>query len=335
MSGNTLYFGDNLDVLRRYIPDESVDLVYLDPPFNSNANYNVLFAEQDGSRAASQIKAFHDTWHWDQAAASAYEEFTVSAPHGASQALQAFRTLLGCNDMLAYLSMMAPRLVELHRVPRSTGSLYLHCDTTAGHYLKIMLDAIFGSRRFLNEIGWKRSSAHSDTKQGMKRCGKIHDLIFVYTKQDDYTWNTVYTPYTPEYLESEYRHTAPGGRRYKETDVTAAKPGGDTEYDWRVKRRAGSGRGWEADLDDEHLQPKQGMEYMAVRPYNGRFWAYSKPNMIDFAKSKHLIHRITGMPRLVQYADEMPGVPLQDLWDDIPPELGAKSLVLCHSLIFG
>jgi site-specific DNA-methyltransferase (adenine-specific) len=145
---NHLYFGDNLDVIQRYIKDESVDLIYLDPPFNSNASYNVLFAEQDGTKAASQIKAFHDTWHWDQAAARAYDDFVETAPHQASQALQAFRILLGTNDMLAYLSMMAPRLLGLHRVLKPTGSLYLHCDPTASHYLKTLLDSIFGKEQF-------------------------------------------------------------------------------------------------------------------------------------------------------------------------------------------
>ena len=145
MGKNALFFGDNLDVLRRHFKqDETVDLIYLDPPFNSNADYNVLFQEQDGSQAASQIKAFEDTWHWDQTAARAFEEFAVSAPHAAGEALQAFRTLLGCNDMLAYLSMMAPRLVELRRLLKPTGSLYLHCDPSASHYLKILMDRSSG-----------------------------------------------------------------------------------------------------------------------------------------------------------------------------------------------
>src|SRR5713226_6835877 len=153
LTDNVLYYGDNLDVLRRHIGDESVDLIYLDPPFNSNATYNVLFAEQDGSRSAAQIQSFGDTWRWDQAAARAYEE-TVEAGGGVARALQAFRTLLGDSNMLAYLAMMAPRLVELHRVLKPTGSLYLHCDPTASHYLKILLDGIFDPRNFRNEIVW-------------------------------------------------------------------------------------------------------------------------------------------------------------------------------------
>ena len=143
MASNSLYYGDNLDILRRYVQDESVDLIYLDPPFNSNQTYNVLFQERDGSQSASQIKAFGDTWHWDETAARSYEE-TVEAAGQVAEAMQAFRKLLGTNDMLAYMSMMAPRLVELRRVLKPTGSLYLHCDSTASHYLKMLLDAVFG-----------------------------------------------------------------------------------------------------------------------------------------------------------------------------------------------
>ena len=153
---NTLYYGDNLDVLPRHIAAETADLIYLDPPFKSDQDYNVLFAEQDGTRSASQIKAFEDTWRWDQAAAAAYE-MVVEEGGQVSLAMQGFRTVLGTNDMLAYLSMMAPRLVELQRVLKPTGSIYLHCDPTASHYLKMLLDAVFGPTKFQNEITWKRT----------------------------------------------------------------------------------------------------------------------------------------------------------------------------------
>jgi site-specific DNA-methyltransferase (adenine-specific) len=153
MGDNFLFYGDNLDVLRRYVKDETVDLVYLDPPFNSNASYNVLFGHADGSRAAAQIKAFEDTWRWDQAAAADFET-TVQTGGPVAQALVAFQKLLGDSNMLAYLSMMAPRLQELHRVLKPTGTLYLHCDPTASHYLKLLMDATFGKQNFLNEIIW-------------------------------------------------------------------------------------------------------------------------------------------------------------------------------------
>lgn len=322
---NQLLFGDNLSILRERIEPESVDLIYLDPPFNSNATYNVLFAEKSGEKSAAQITAFEDTWHWSLESEATYHE-VVKAGSRLAELMQTLRGFLGQNDLMAYLTMMAPRLAELHRVLKPAGSIYLHCDPTASHYLKLIMDSIFGPKRFLNEIVWKRSSAHSDTKQGMARCGKIHDVILLYTKSDNYVWNPQYTPYTQEYLESEYRHLAPDGRRYKETDLTAAKPGGETEYLWPVKRKLEKGERWQADLTEEYKKPCAGWEYKQVPPYDGRFWAYSKANLIEFAEDGHLIHRSTGMPRLVQYADEMPGIPLQDVWDDIPPALGNEDL---------
>ena len=175
----TLYYGDNLDILRRYVKDESVDLIYLDPPFNSAQTYNVLFQEKDGSAAASQIRAFADTWKWNVESERAYQEL-VTRPGRVSEVMQAFRTILGSNDMMAYLAMMAPRLVELRRVLKSTGAIYLHCDPTASHYLKLLMDAVFGGDKFRNEITWKRTSAHS----AAKRWGDVHDILLFYTKCD-------------------------------------------------------------------------------------------------------------------------------------------------------
>ena len=177
---NHLYYGDNLDVLRRYVADESVDLVYLDPPFKSDQNYNVLFAEQDGSRSAAQIHAFEDTWRWDQSAAEAYQE-VVEAGGKVSEVMQAFRQALGDNDMLAYLCMMAPRLIELRRTLKKTGSLYLHCDPTASHYLKLLMDSIFAPVNFRNEIIWLRTLS-----KGLmtKRLPNNHDVVLTYQKSD-------------------------------------------------------------------------------------------------------------------------------------------------------
>lgn len=286
-----LYYGDNLDILRRYIEDESVDLIYLDPPFNSARNYNVLFGEQDGTRAAAQIKVFEDTWRWDSAAAAAFEE-VVEGGGDPSQLLQAIRTFLGHGDMLAYLSMMAPRLVELRRVLKTTGSIYLHCDPTASHYLKLLMDSVFGADKFRTEIIWKRSSAHSDTKQGRKQHGRIHDVILFYTKSDDWKWNPVYTPYDEEYLADFYKYVEEGtGRRYRLGDLTAAKPGGDTSY-----------------------------EFKGRKPYKGRYWAYSREKMEEFDREGRLYFPSSGgAPSYKRYLDEMPGVPLQDIWTDIGP----------------
>ena len=175
---NKLYYGNNLYMLRDYVDTESVDLVYLDPPFNSNASYNVLFKEKDGSQAASQIQAFEDTWRWDQTAAEAYRE-VVEQGGEPSRAMQAFRQFLGDNDMLAYLAMMAPRLIELRRVMKPTASIYLHCDPTASHYLKMLMDAVFGAWNFQNEIVWKRFNFHADAH----RYGRVTDRILFYTKR--------------------------------------------------------------------------------------------------------------------------------------------------------
>ena len=188
---NTLYYGDNLEVMRDF-PSECVDLVYLDPPFNSNRSYNVLFKEAKGGEAEAQIEAFEDTWHWYEpgSTAATYDE-VVSRGDDVGRLLNAFVDALGHNDVTAYLTMMAPRLVELQRVLKPTGSIYLHCDPTAGHYLKVLMDAVFGPRNFRNEIIWRRTGAHNSAK----RYGPIHDTLLFYTKSGEYTFNVVHRPY--------------------------------------------------------------------------------------------------------------------------------------------
>ncbi len=172
---NTLFYGDNLVILREHIADESVDLVYLDPPFNSNRNYNVLFKDEHGTESEAQIEAFEDTWHWNLEAERIYTALLTEAPDHVAKMIESLRDLIGTNQMMAYLVMMAARLVELHRVLKPTGSLYLHCDPTASHYLKIILDAIFNPRNFRNEIIWQRTSAHANVLQ---KFGAVHDTIF-------------------------------------------------------------------------------------------------------------------------------------------------------------
>jgi len=197
---NQLYYGDNLDILRRYIQDETVDLVYLDPPFNSNATYNVLFAEHNGTKAAAQIQAFEDTWTWDEAAARSYQE-AVEAGGQVAKALIAFHTLLGASNMMAYLAMMAPRLVELRRVLKPTGSIYLHCDPTASHYLKVLMDAVFGPANFRNEIVWKRTPFAGSSKARARQFPRSHDLLMFYSKGDAYFYQPILLPYEQEYFE--------------------------------------------------------------------------------------------------------------------------------------
>ena len=209
---NTLYYGDNLEILRRYVKDESVDLVYLDPPFNSAQDYNVLFAERNGSQSASQIKAFEDTWRWDQSAARAYQEI-VEAGGKVSEVMQAFHQFLGPTDMLAYLAMMAPRLVELRRVLKETGSIYLHCDPTASHYLKMLMDAVFGAKCFRNEIVWKRTPFAGSSKARAQQLPRSHDVILFCSKGVEWKWNAPTLPYSEEYL-----------RRFKWDDGDARGP---------------------------------------------------------------------------------------------------------------
>jgi len=287
---NVLYYGDNLEILRKYVPDNSIDLVYLDPPFNSKKDYNILFKESGGIESEAQIKAFTDTWHWTQTAENTYHDIVTNGPLRVGQLIGALHDAIGQNDVMAYLVMMATRLIELHRVLKPTGSLYLHCDPTASHYLKLVLDQIFGPVNFRNEIVWKRSSAHSDIGQGAKHMGRLHDIIFFYTKGDDYTCNMEFLPYNEEYTGTFYRYTEPDtGRRYRLGDITG--PGG-----------AAKGNPY--------------YEFLGVT----RYWRYSKERMQELYEQGRIVQAKPGaVPSYKRYLDEMSGVPLQDIWDDIQP----------------
>ena len=291
---NTLFYGDNLPILREHIADESVDLIYLDPPFNSNRSYNVLFKDESGAEADAQIEAFDDTWHWGESAERTYKELVENSPERVGAMIGALRQFIGANQMMAYLVMMAARLVELHRVLKPTGSLYLHCDPTASHYLKIVLDAIFGGENYKNEITWKRSSAHSDTKQGRKAYGNVADILLYYTKGDNYVFNPQYSHYDEEYVESTYSNVDPDGRRWKSSDLTG--PGGAAKGNPQY-------------------------EFLGVT----RYWRYSKENMQELLAEGRIYQSKPGaVPRMKHYLDEMSGVPLQNIWDDISP-IGAQA----------
>lgn len=301
---NTLYFGDNLPVLRDYVDNESVDLIYLDPPFNSNADYNVLFAEQDGSQSAAQIQAFQDTWHWDQAAVAAYTE-VVDAADDLSLALQGFHTVLGGNDMLAYLSMMAIRLKELYRVLKPTGSIYLHCDPTASHYLKVVMDSVFGPKSLANEIIWKRTYAHG----GAKRFGPVHDSILFYRKGEEFVWNPQFVDYSEDYIRSFFRFSEPDGRRYRLTILTGSGiRHGSSGKPWKGIDPTAIGRHWAIPGYVRKALPnpkaKTVQEALDQLEESGRVAWPKKPG---------------GSPSFKQYLDDMKGATLQDTWVDIPP----------------
>jgi DNA modification methylase len=246
METNVIYCGDNLDVLPKYVDPDSVDLIYIDPPFNTSRKYEVFWGE------AVERRAFDDRY----------------------------------GDAMAYLDWMRPRLVQLYRVLKTTGSFYYHCDWHASHYIKVELDRLFGFNSFQGEIMWRRSYSHNDPR----RYGANSDSILFYTKSNRWTWHRQYTPHDPDYVKENYRYVDENGRRYRLGDLTASKPGGDTQYEWR-----------------------------GMRPYRGRYWAYSKEKMEQMEREGRIVYRRTGMPVYKRYLDEMPGVPLQTFWADIPP----------------
>ena len=211
--------------------------------------------------------------------------------------LQAMRSFLGQNDMMAYLTMMAHRMVELHRVLKPTGSIYLHCDPTANHYLKLLMDAVFGPTNYRSEIVWKRTTAHNDSRQGSRRFGRVHDVLLYYSRESNFTWNQQYQPYEQEYIDRYYKYVDEDGRRYWRDNLTAAKPGGDTRYEWKGKT-----------------------------PPPGRYWAYSKANMERMEAEGRIVYSSSGTPMFKRYLDQMPGLSVQDIWSDIRPlgGLGSK-----------
>ena len=294
-----LYSYDCLDVLNdgAALPSESVDLIYLDPPFNSKSIYNLPFAGRD--KDARPVEAFTDTWTW-----GAREDALLLELHGGPES-RYLASIVGLaqhidasksrgrqprSSMAAYLINMAVRLLAMRRVLSPTGSIYLHCDDTASHYLKLVMDTIFGVENYRTEIIWKRTYAHNDTKQGRKQHGRIHDVLLFYTKGESWTWEPLYTGHDKDYVDKFYKHVEPGtGRRYQLTSLTgpygAAK--GNPYY-----------------------------EVMGV----SRYWRYSEKRMQALIDAGRVVQvRPGGVPRYKRYLDEMPGSPLQDVWADIPP----------------
>lgn len=308
METNALYYGDNLDILRRYVPDESVDLVYLDPPFNSNADYNVIFRDESGRDSDAQLLAFEDTWHWGPGVESLYSYLTNTSlhrgrvPEAVAAIIGALRQGLGTNQMTAYLVEMAVRLVELHRVLKPTGSLYLHCDPTASHYLKVVLDAIFGPTNFRGEIIWERAGAHNMRIKGWPR---VNDSLLYFTKSAGFTFNQLYTEYGAAQMK---RYKADeNGRLYTGRDLTFSTVRRLRQFEWRgVKPPAH--RSWGADLDQLEAWYAEG-RILLKRDGTPRFDGFKV--YLDETKGKVIGTNWTDIPRIPNTSGERLGYPTQ------------------------
>lgn len=292
---NTLFYGDNLQILREYIPDESIDLVYLDPPFNSQRTYNVLFRDESGQESEAQIAAFDDTWHWTMAAEEAYRELVQDAPGDVGQMIGAMRSFVGTNQMMAYLVMMAIRLVELHRVLKPTGSLYLHCDPTASHYLKVILDTIFGVENFRNEITWKRTNTHNDART---KFPDVSDVILFYARSRGTDFRVQRTDYDDSYIKKFYRHDDNDGRGpYTLDNMASPNPRPNMMYEW------------------------MGFPYPAMgwRYQKGTIEKLHNEGRIYYPRNNQGEYDFTKRPRLKRYLNEQDGPVVGNVWLDIPP----------------
>jgi site-specific DNA-methyltransferase (adenine-specific) len=289
---NTLYYGDNLQILREHIKDESVDLIYLDPPFNSNANYNVLFKSPKGERSHAQIEAFEDTWHWATGEAEeALDQIHKGTNSDTIHLVDAMRSFLGENDMMAYLAMMSVRLLELHRVLKPTGSLYLHCDPTASHYLKLILDSVFGADNFRNDIIWKRKAGRGETNNAAIRFGVSHDTILFYAKTDKALFTRQHRPNKEAYIESKFTEADADGRLYHLDNLTSPSFRPNLIYEYKGYKPPE--KGWAVSLERMKEMDTEGRLYF--------------PDSTD--------KRI----RRKRYLDELQGETVDTLWDDIPP----------------
>lgn len=286
-----LYFGDNLTVLRESIPDESVDLVYLDPPFNSAAGYNLLFKTPQGETSNAQIEAFDDTWHWGDVAEREFAEILQSGHTQVAEMMRALRAFLGENDMMAYLTMMANRLIELRRALKPTGSLYLHCDPTASHYLKVLLDATFNGDNYRNEIIWRRSNPKSHGSRNFPTCT---DTILRYSKSERYVYHQVFEEHDPEYVASAYRHVDEQGR-YRLLPL----------------------------LNPNDDRPNLTYEFLGVR----RVWRWTRERMQKAYEDGLVVQVKPGaVPQYKKYLSDSKGRTVTNCWIDIPQAAGHESL---------
>lgn len=310
---NKLWYGDNLTIMQRHMGMHAVDLIYLDPPFNSKQNYNLLYKTMTGKPVPEQVEAFCDTWEMDaQKEAIARSMPVLMREHGIDDYyvdfwrlwMQALRNTQP--HLLAYLIFMVQRLLFMKSILRPTGSIYLHCDPTASHYIKVMMDGIFGHNNFRNEIVWKRTGSHG----GSKRWGPVHDTILFYTASDNYTWNRVFQEYDPKYLADFYRFNDERGRYRLVTLTGAGIRTGDSGREWRGVNPTDSGRHWAV--------PKSALE--AAYP-NRDLSGLSTQEKLDLLDQAGLVYWPTrgSVPQQKRYSDENPGVGIQDIITDIGP----------------
>jgi site-specific DNA-methyltransferase (adenine-specific) len=293
-SKGVLYYGDNLGILRSRVKDETVGLVYLDPPFKSDQEYSALFQHRNVKRLRERVTAFDDSWEWNREAEVAFDEVVQAGQESLVRVMGALRALLGESDMLAYLAMMAPRLVELRRVLTGSGSIYLHCDPTASHYLKVLMDAVFGAANFRNEIIWRRShpKGHAFT-----RFARNHDVILSYVKDSGRTtWNPQYVSHDPDRVTEQYTLTDEGGRRYQLTSLLNPNPN----------------------------RPNLTYEFLGVT----RVWRWTRERMLEeFEKGRIVVPKNgEGIPRYKRYLDEQEGIPIDDVWTKIDYAAGTERL---------
>lgn len=317
---NELYYGDNLDVLRRKIPSESVDLCYIDPPFNSKRNYFQIYNNQ-GSEDRAQAQAFVDTWTWEDEADAGIgyildiERLSPRAgeTRWTEQTVELIRGLekvLGRGSLLAYLVHMTLRIVEIHRVLKPTGSFYLHCDPTASHYLKLVCDAVFVGQggNFLNEIIWRRTGSHNSAK----RFGPIHDVIFYYVKSDDYRYRPKFRPYLKGHVDSYFKKTDGRGRYWTNSIHGAGRRNGESGKPWRGYDPTIAGRHWAVPSE---LVVALGID--PELPQHDKLEALAEFGVIDFPPLK-----AGNLPTYRQYLSSSPGAPLQDIWSYQPHTKG-------------
>lgn len=297
---NSLYYGDCLDVLRDF-PAECVDLIYLDPPFNSKANYNVLFKSPEGEESGAQIEAFEDTWHWGEQSEREFEEILRHENTDVAEMMEAIRRFLGENDMMAYLTMMASRLLELCRVLKDSGSLYLHCDHTASHYLKIILDGVFGKLQFRNEVIWRRTGTHNK----VKRFGPIHDTILYYSKSDRFTWNNPNKPYMKGHVDEFFIKDKKGYKTnyYGNVLTGSGTRNGESGMPWNNFDPTSKGRHW-------------AIPGKLIEGLESEVEGMSQHEKLDYLFQKGLIKIEDGAawPIYERYITPKDGTPVGDIW---------------------